>query len=341
MGDVQHQLALAPPHTIRAFRGPEDTIRTMVGLVKGQRGEHSVYLRSLTEQVTRGLQPKDYFSEIIAVRNFCTERIRYMNDPLTLELVKDPQRLAEEIVAKGKAVGDCLPVGTRLLAQVSNGAATMPIEGVAVGSKIWGLGGWTTVQAIVSKGVMPVDRVRVSHDFSFLATNGHKVYVQKCKRHDEACDCPLAERTEARIRISDLRAGMALTQPTHLPTHNGVAQAVSGAAVTHVQQIEHAVAELPCWDIQTEDHRVYLPAADVTVSNCDDIAALSAAMLRQLGRNAQFVTVGFGKPGHYSHVFTRVQEPKSQKWFVCDPVAGTDEGTMLRRVKTYRFWTID
>jgi transglutaminase-like putative cysteine protease len=152
----------------------------MVQLVKGQRGEHSVYLRSLTEQVTRGLQPKDYLGELLAVRNFCAERIRYMNDPLTLELVKDPQRLAEEVVAKGKAVGDC-----------------------------------------------------------------------------------------------------------------------------------------------------------------DDIAAFSAAMLRQLGREAQFVTVGFGRPGHYSHVFTRVKEPKSQRWYVCDPVAGTDEGTMLRRVKTYRFWTID
>jgi hypothetical protein len=53
------------------------------------------------------------------------------------------------------------------------------------------------------------------------------------------------------------------------------------------------------------------------------------------------VTVGFGAPGKYSHVFCRVREPKSGTWIVCDPVAGTDEAKMLRKVTTSRIWRID
>jgi hypothetical protein len=47
------------------------------------------------------------------------------------------------------------------------------------------------------------------------------------------------------------------------------------------------------------------------------------------------VVVGFGEPGQYSHVFVRVQEPRTSQWIVCDPVAGTDERGMLDRVTTW------
>ena len=65
-----------------------------------------------------------------------------------------------------------------------------------------------------------------------------------------------------------------------------------------------------------------------------------AALCRQLGRETEFVIVGFGRSGSYSHVFTRVKEPKSGKWIVLDPVSGTDEASMLRRVTTYQIWKI-
>ncbi len=62
------------------------------------------------------------------------------------------------------------------------------------------------------------------------------------------------------------------------------------------------------------------------------------ALCRQLGRDVEIVIVGFGAPGHYSHVFVRVKEPKSGKWIVLDPVAGTDEASMLSRVTTYKIY---
>ena len=45
------------------------------------------------------------------------------------------------------------------------------------------------------------------------------------------------------------------------------------------KEIEHDVAERPCYDIQTSDHYVYLPEHDVTVSNCEDLACRRAAEL--------------------------------------------------------------
>ena len=145
----------------------------------GPRGERSMLVHSLKNHIVRGLQPKDYLSEILAVRNFAAERIRYSNDALTVEQVQDPERSSQQIVQHGRAVGDC-----------------------------------------------------------------------------------------------------------------------------------------------------------------DDLALWIATICRQLGREAQFVTVGFGPPGRYSHVFSRAKEPKSGQWIVLDPVAGSDEGTMLRRVTTYRIWDI-
>jgi hypothetical protein len=170
----------SPPTRISAFRGPQTTIDTMRELCLGARGERSMLVRGAVEYCTRGLQPKDYLSEILAVRNFVGEKVKYANDPVALELVKDPQRLVEEISRHGVAVGDC-----------------------------------------------------------------------------------------------------------------------------------------------------------------DDAALLISTMARQLGREAEFITVGFGAPNNFSHVFSRVKEPKSGRWIVVDTVAGTREASMLARVTTWRAWKID
>jgi len=173
-------LAAAPPTKFGPFRGPRTTIEEMRRAATGLRGERSVRVRSFTERIVRGLQPKDYLGEILAIRYAAAEYCRYTNDPLSTEWVKDPERIVEEIEATGKSL----------------------------------------------------------------------------------CDC-------------------------------------------------------------------------------DDIACFIATLCRQVGREAEFVTVGFGEPGHYSHVFARVKEPKSGVWVVCDPVAGTTEERMLARVATKQFWRID
>lgn len=170
----------APEHWMRRFRGSPDTLNLMREHAWGEHGEHSVVVRMMLEEIVRDLWPKDYLSEILAVRNFATSHLRYVNDPLHIEWVKTPERLVREI------------------------------------------------------------------------------------------------------------------------REHGIAQA-----------------------------------------DCDEIAQLIATFGLQLGREASFVVAGFGAPGDYSHVFTRILEPKSGEWIVCDPVAGTDERTMLSRVTTYELWSLD
>jgi len=173
-------LAYSPPHQITGFNGPSSTLSGMVRAIQGPRGEQSMLVRSMTEEVIGELFPKDYVGEISAICNWVAEHIHYTNDPLHVELLKDPQRLVEEIQTRGYARGDC-----------------------------------------------------------------------------------------------------------------------------------------------------------------DDLACLIATMALQVGRNAQLVVVGFGRKGDYSHVFARVQEPKSKKWIVCDPVAGSDVAGMLSRVTTFEVWSPD
>lgn len=173
-------LVLSPPHQITGFSGPSTTLQGMVRAIQGPRGEASMLVRGKAEEVIGQLYPKDYVGEIVAINNWVAEHVRYVNDPMHVELLKDPQRLVEEIEERGFARGDC-----------------------------------------------------------------------------------------------------------------------------------------------------------------DDMACLTATMALQVGRHAQLVVVGFGSPGQFSHVFCRVQEPKSSKWIVCDPVAGSDVAGMLRRVTTYEIWSTD
>jgi len=173
-------LARNPPHQIRGFHGPPHTLAEMVKAAQGSRGEKSILVRSVTEEVIGELWPKDYLGEILAINAWVSEHAVYLNDPLHVELLKDPQRLCEEILARGYARGDC-----------------------------------------------------------------------------------------------------------------------------------------------------------------DDIAVLIATMAMQVGRDARLVAVGFGETGQYSHVFASVLDPRSEEWIVCDPVAGSTVGPMLKRVTTYQIWSCD
>jgi hypothetical protein len=94
--------------------------------------------------------------------------------------------------------------------------------------------------------------------------------------------------------------------------------------VLRVDDIERDVVTESCWDIETDDHHVYLPEHDVTVQNCDDMAQMAATMAMQIGREVELVALGFA-PGSLSHVGVRVKEPKSSQWIWLDGVAGPRE----------------
>jgi hypothetical protein len=72
--------------------------------------------------------------------------------------------------------------------------------------------------------------------------------------------------------------------------------------------------------------------------DCDDMATLLAAMDIAVGGQPEFVTVAFTDAFYdgerqYSHVFTRVLDPRSRCRIVQDPVAAENTPKMLRRVR--------
>lgn len=110
-----HYFADQPPARVTAFEGPKHTLEVMERVALGARGEQSFRVRQFTEFVIRGLWPKDYLSEIIAIRNVFLQPspwtarplVRYTNDPRHVELVKDPERLVTEINQLGSTIADC------------------------------------------------------------------------------------------------------------------------------------------------------------------------------------------------------------------------------------------
>jgi len=89
------------------FEGSVTTLTHMVEVAQGLRGEKSPMVRKFAEHVIGQITPKDYLSEILAVNNWVTKKVFYVNDPLHVEYLKDPQRLLEEIQIKSYTRGDC------------------------------------------------------------------------------------------------------------------------------------------------------------------------------------------------------------------------------------------
>lgn len=94
-----------------------------------------------------------------------------------------------------------------------------------------------------------------------------------------------------------------------------------------VRGIERAVKKVPCWDIQTDDHKVYLPEHDVTVSNCDDLITCLGTLCAAAGMDVQVVRQDFGVDPttgnkHQEHVLVEVLT-EDGAWFALDPSSKT------------------
>lgn len=89
-----------------------------------------------------------------------------------------------------------------------------------------------------------------------------------------------------------------------------------------VKAIERTVMHLPVYDISTEDHYVYLPEADITVSNCDDQSILGATLLSLSGIPARLrITKPEGAgPDDWAHIYVMAGLPKTnpKKWVSVD-----------------------
>ncbi len=86
-------------------------------------------------------------------------------------------------------------------------------------------------------------------------------------------------------------------------------------------------------------------AGKVPSLDCDDLAALIAALTLSVGGEPEFVTVAFKNMFHngqrqYSHVFCRAKEPRTGEFVVLDPVSAEKTHEMLSRVRAAKTWAI-
>jgi len=370
----------------------------------------------------------------------------------------------------------------------------VPVDHVEVGDRIWGLNDWSTIEAKIFKGDLSVDAVHMNNGSTLTLTPDHHVYVAECKRHGNSdhlakpCSCPMSDRVEQRVRVSELRSGMALWTPNRIPfgesdldpdrayveglfvadgwsdqvsrfcisgadgkpkeiqkqevkricerlkiatrwhkkyiavndrewtlrmqqmghgapnkhvldlnfgeaqaaallrgvmadsgnntngpsrtfsttsrllaaqvrvlhkmfgvstsyryleDHGGLGdhpiyrigvrhmQSFQGRKILRVKGVSRSIRKVPCWDIQTTDHKVYLPEHDVTVSQCDDLAAWRVAELRVRGsadypngEPAQFMLRKFVRPGKpllYHVLVKRAPTKAHPKGWIEDP----------------------
>ena len=69
--------------------------------------QSNMAIRQLAEVACSGLDSKDYTSEYLALYNLLLQRCRYMRDPRTVELVRAPYLVAQEILQGGRPNLDC------------------------------------------------------------------------------------------------------------------------------------------------------------------------------------------------------------------------------------------
>lgn len=242
------------------------------------------------------------------------------------------------------ALGDCFAEGTLMLAE---GHTLVPVESLLVGMRIWGLDRWSTVMAVASKGTLPIDVVRLHDGGAPRLTGDHHAYVLDCREHpmlgegDEpkarpddpnvrGCACGREARTEKRARVSELRSGMFMPAPEAVPlfvSRSARVPMTRASSMRRVVAIDRDVAEVPCWDITTDDHRVYLAEHDVTVSQCDDLsiqlgssictAMMLVAAAGDAGVYGAIVGHGYTRDKIIEHVLCAVWG--EGKWWYCDP----------------------
>ena len=116
-----------------------------------------------------------------------------------------------------------------------------------------------------------------------------------------------------------------------------VGQREKGGLNLTVRSVERAVCKVPCWDITTDDHYVYLPEHDVTVSNCDEAAITLIAAMFCLGINAMVVGSSHREPHDTpTHVFMAFQD-ELDNWVRMDGTTSHPVGQSAPHVREWWF----
>lgn len=296
-------------YEIHRVRSLEDRIRYIREMAV--KGVNDPYVRAWTVQVLSRrcgekfcVREKDWEAEVDAVFHALRDRVRYTRDRVDKDTYQHPRRTLQ---LRG---GDCFEAGTQVL---TDDHRLVPVEDLRAGARILGLDRWSTVLDIWPKGLLTFDAIRLSTGACFRLTPDHHVYVLRCDEHPDApggdeprpCPCPSDRRREERITVADLRLGDVLPRPTRTDVGFNVRE----RGLPFVAGIERGERSADAFDLTTDDHRVYLPEADVTVSQCDDYLITLGATLGSVGYEVRGDVLHTRGNDDWNHILARVGLP--------------------------------
>lgn len=121
-----------------------------------------------------------------------------------------------------------------------------------------------------------------------------------------------------------------------------------GAAIYHyVQSSTRYMRDPRTVELVKAPYRVceQLRAGQRPALDCDDYAALLAALMLSVGAPTRVVTVAFSNHFYkgerqYQHIFAQFAEPKTGIWVTLDPVAGENTQQMLSRVVASKIYPV-
>jgi hypothetical protein len=254
-----------------------------------------------------------------AIFNKLKSQTSYVPDPTRSEVVVRPDwTLCLDEFGLCFKGGDCFPAETLLL-KASDGDADderVAIKDIQVGDTIWGLHSWVKVEAKAYKGLLSVWEIAVRGRKRFRLTKDHHVTVLNIHGGTR------------KIRVRDLAVGDVLVRPN-------IAFGNERLDVPLVTAIREDVEVMPCFDIQTEDSYVYLPEADVTVNQCDDLSIALAAAFMSVDLDTRIVAHSYDKGGIPTHVLVGCDTEEGFKR--ADPSTTLEFGDHVPYVKEWQF----
>jgi hypothetical protein len=140
---------------------------------------------------------------------------------------------------------------------------------------------------------------------------------------------------QAGYRFIENHGGLGSNPIHRLQIHGGH---VAGKApkLLRVKAVDREILSAFVWDITTDDHRVYLPEHDVTVSQCDDATITLGALHRLVGFQGVRARVVSTNGKYWEHVYPMIGFPKTnpRKWLALDPtVKGSVPGWEYPKIK--------
>jgi hypothetical protein len=104
--EVAHPFDLSGGRVVtQAFKGAPMTVKAIIAASLA--AQTKMQVRELAERICRELRSKDYLSEALAVYHYVLANTRYTRDPRTVELVKAPYRIIDEMLAGERPLIDC------------------------------------------------------------------------------------------------------------------------------------------------------------------------------------------------------------------------------------------